>query len=35
MSWLLALIVRWRTARRAARLKRIRHIVDKGLSAIE
>jgi hypothetical protein len=35
MSWLLAIITKWRAARRAARLNRIRQIVSKGLSAIE
>jgi hypothetical protein len=35
MPRLLALFARWRAARRAARLRRIQHIVDKGLSVID
>jgi hypothetical protein len=35
MSWLLALIAKWRAARRAAHLIRIQQTLSKGLSAIE
>jgi hypothetical protein len=35
LSWLLALLDRWRAARRAARLRRIQHIIARGISAIE
>jgi hypothetical protein len=35
MSWLLALITRWRAARRAARSIRIHRITSKGMAAIE
>ena len=35
MSWLLALIAKWRTARKAARLNRIRDTYKRGLSTIE
>ncbi len=35
MSWLLALIASWRTAQKAARLRRIQDITNKGLSAVE
>jgi hypothetical protein len=34
-SWLLASIVAWRAARRAARMRHIQRFFDKGLSAIE
>ena len=35
MPWLFKFFAKWRAARRAARLNRIRQIVRKGLSAVE